>query len=673
MSEAPSQQGGGGGRVGRGGGGGRARGGGRGRGRGRGGGRGRGDGSDNAESGDKGAPNKNTSNKGPKIQKDGVVGGRGNKNRGRNPKGKGKDTKPEEPKISEEEKLRLEEELKQKEAAEAERKRLEQEQKALEKAQAEHQKALEQLETRVREATDYLKNTIEATKGHANSRESLTPDELSKQRKSFEASKKSLKSDLKKCTAFVKKIKTGGAWSMKPADITRELSTLNLSRYVEEVVSSLCEAKLKITDMSVVIALCTAMHVRYPEFLNNLLYALWSVIHGKSTEDTAKLRRIYVRLITEFVQNGLLTETKALVKLITETTGGKDGNYNVTDANIVVAFAKSAGFEIFGITPKSITQFSTLIRQEVERQEQSEKESSSEVPVAYDDADEKPKEESVVISSKLAKEAMDYLQQMDELLDQRAVISDISETLVIHCKGAHRTLSNSLVTTHGKLQKLVKRCDQDRLLSGTLTDAREKGLSDARKLLESLQKSVEALSDALDQPMPQLEEEENEDAEGGGTGIELWTKGGDEEGGDYGPFDDEETRAFYSDIPDLLTTVPPALLNMSLEEIEKRKANNLVRFGAGVETAVVDGENEEAEVEASSEAQLEAAEQEETLASSKEGEDNEEGELLFIFWEGDCTSIVSTSGSSCNKRKRREQRHPALQTYGIVGARIARM
>jgi regulator of nonsense transcripts 2 len=91
-------------------------------------------------------------------------------------------------------------------------------------------------------------------------------------------------------------------------------------------------------------------------------------------------------------------------------------------------------------------------------------------------------------------------------------------------------------------RKLVKRCEPDRLRSGTLTDAREKGLADARELLESLQKSVKALSDALDQPMPQLEEEENDDAEGGGTGIELWTKGGDEEGGDYGPFDDEETR-----------------------------------------------------------------------------------------------------------------------------------
>ena len=70
-----------------------------------------------------------------------------------------------------------------------------------------------------------------------------------------------------------------------------------------------------------------------------------------------------------------------------------------------------------------------------------------------------------------------------------------------------------------------------------------------------------------------IEEEENEVAEGSGVGVELWTKGGDDDGaGDYGPFDDEETRVFYSDIPDLLTTVPPALLSMSVEEIEKRLA-----------------------------------------------------------------------------------------------------
>ena len=98
-------------------------------------------------------------------------------------------------------------------------------------------------------------------------------------------------------------------------------------------------------------------------------------------------------------------------------------------------------------------------------------------------------------------------------------------------------------------------------MSGTLTETREKGLNDARKLLDSLQKSVEVLADVLDQPLPELEEEQDEGGgDGTGVGLELWTKDGGD--GDFGPFDDEETRSFYCDIPDLLTTIPPALLGM---------------------------------------------------------------------------------------------------------------
>ena len=669
MSEAPSQQGSGGGGRGRGGsgggGGGRGKGGnsgGRGRGKGRGGGgagRGRGGGGgggsgagpkdNSSESGDGGnkgssknasatpAGNNNNNSKGPKGGrggKDGGSEGRGNKNRRRNNNNKSKGTEnvgPVEPQISAEEKQRIEEERKQAEAAEAERKRLEEEHKAAEAAREARRMAKGELENQVREACNHLKSVIENTISHKQSRDTLQPEALANARKSFEANKKTLKSDLKKSTAFVKKIKSGGISSMKPADITRDISTLNLSRYVEEVVSSLLEAKLKLTDIPVVLALCTAMHQRYPEFLGALVPKIWSVIHGKpANEEASKLRRIYVRLITEFLLTGLQTETKGLLKLIAETTGGKDGNYVVTDANVVVAFAKAASFEIFGITPQSVRTACSLIRKEVERLEEHEKE----IPETVDSLSGEgaaliPKEEAVVISAQMAEDGLASVQQMEQLLAERAVPFEISQTFVNHCKGAFGTLSNSLVATHGKLQKLEKRCEQDRLLSGSLTDVREKGLIDARRLLESLLKSVEVLSDVLDEPMPQLEVEEKETSEGGGVGVELWTKGDEEGAGDFGPFDDEETYAFYCDIPDFLTTVPPALLGMSSEEIEKRKAENLARFGSGFESLPDDGENEPAEVEASSEAQLEAAEKEEAMGASKEGERTDEGKLVF--------------------------------------------
>lgn len=652
------------------------RGGGRGRGRGRGG-RGRGRGGKG-----KGG-NKNDSDRGGGRGRGGTdagnkEGGRGNRRRNN------KKNAPKTPQISEEERKRQEEEKRIAAEAEAERKRIEEEKKAQEEAQEARRKAKEEIQTKVQEASGNLKSVIDSTLTHIENRKALSPEALAAFRKSFTASKKSLKSDLKKCTAFVKKIKSGGVWSMKPADINRDVSTLNLSRYVDEVVTALLEAELKVKDMPVIVALCKAMHLRYNEFLSNLLPKIWSSIRGKNTD--AKNRRLYVRLVTEFILNGITVETKPLIRLIAECTGGKDGTYAVTDATIVVAFVKTAGFEIFGVTPSSIEGQLDLIKSETEKVDKN----------LSDAQTAESKEESITISSDLAKEGATNAAKIQDLLDQRAVPEDVSDVLLTHCEGAYKTLSSTLVTTHIQLQKMELRCEQDRLLSGTLTEAREKGLADARKLKDTLLKSVEVLSDILHLNMPQLKEEEVEETEGAGPGVELWTKGGDEDGNDFGPFDDEETKTFYCDIPDLLTTVPPALLSMSQDEIDKRKAENLAKYGSGFDALADEGDSDEVEVAATSEADLEAAEQEEAKEStetSEENKDNPHYKLMVLLEQelpeccrreqiDEITERFCTNhGSSKNSRKRLSQtlflvprtRLDLLPYYSRMAATLSRV
>jgi regulator of nonsense transcripts 2 len=304
--------------------------------------------------------------------------------------------------------------------------------------------------------------------------------------------------------------------------------------------------------------------------------------------------------------NGIHTETKPLIKLITEVTGGKEGNYAVTDANVLVAFAKTAGFEILGVPPGGLTRYTKLVQAEATKLELHQKEMQDK------SEEEKANVDTVVASTKLITEGTTYCTKVAELFSERAVSSELSNEFLTHCKGAYKFLSISLVATHGKLQKMEKRCEQDRLLSGSLSDVREKGLSDARKLKESLLRTVEALSDVLDLPMPRLKEEENEENESGAGGLELWTKGGGEDGADFGPFDDEETKGFYCDVPDFLTTVPPALLGISQEEIEKRKAENILKYGSGFEDIPEEVESATPEVAGSTEEQLWAAEEDET-------------------------------------------------------------
>jgi regulator of nonsense transcripts 2 len=119
--------------------------------------------------------------------------------------------------------------------------------------------------------------------------------------------------------------------------------------------------------------------------------------------------------------------------------------------------------------------------------------------------------------------------------------------------------------------------------------------------------------------LPVLEEEEEEgDGDGSGGGMEVWTKEG--EGTDFGPFDDEETRAFYCAIPDLLTTIPLVLLGMTQDDVDRIQTENLVKYGAGSETALEEVDSTE-ELVASSEADFEAEE-----AAGHDDEEPKEGE-----------------------------------------------
>lgn len=563
------------------------------------------------------------------------------------------------PKISEEERKRLAEEERQAEERRKAEERAAQALKAQQAALEARRKEQKEREGAVREATELFKTAVvDMAKEHKASRTELETESLLAARKEFEASKRKLKTDVKKCTAFVKKVKSGSAWSMKPADIQRDVASLNLSRYVDEIVAALLESNYKVADIPIIVALCKSMHQRYKDFLPALLSGLWKVVHSKPNAETAKLRRIYVRLLTEFILSGLVTETKPLVKCVAEATGGKKdengtANYVVQDANLVVAFSKAAGFEIFGVTPTSIRAAKATIKQEQARcnaaaaeqpqpqaaSAESTENKDSPAPSSADAVEKGPStmdvdEGPVLVTKEVMAEAVRMMDEAEISLKERAISPDASDVFCRHCVGAYQFLSKALVQTHTKLQKLEKRCEQDRLLSGSLTEAREKGLADARKLKESLQKSVEALSDVLHQPMPQLEEEDDEEQEAG-LGVEVWTKDNGDGDNNFGPFDDEETRAFYCDIPDLLTTIPPALLGMTPETIERRKLENAEKYGENAEADLSEeSDTSAAEVTPTSEAQLDAEEEGLTAVGSDDDEEEAEqdkgGKFLFF-------------------------------------------
>ena len=102
---------------------------------------------------------------------------------------------------------------------------------------------------------------------------------VQKYRQDHEANKKQLKSDLKKGTAFGKKIKTITPDGLQQC--VKDVEVLNLTNYISEIVAAIIEVNYKITDVPVVVNLCTALHRRYEDFTVPLISGIReSLMHG---------------------------------------------------------------------------------------------------------------------------------------------------------------------------------------------------------------------------------------------------------------------------------------------------------------------------------------------------------------------------------------------------------
>ena len=524
----------------------------------------------------------------PPSSSQGKAGGRGRGNR-RNRSGRNAAA---DKKAAAEQKEREEE---AKAAAEAEKKRL---------AEIAHRQKLQtEYESSIQIAITSLESFSSAAKLHEDLRRQLDPQPLvaseksplDQARQSFEKSKKSLKSDLKKCTAFVKKIKSGSYHT--PTELNspnNPIRTLNLTRYVEEVAAALTEPQTKVKQSEIpgMVMLCVEMHRRYETFSKALIPTLLAGVSGnsgKSDDGECLPRRICLRLLTEFVLHGIITDMKPLVKVVKDAAGvpseeGKD--YAVTDANIIVTFSKSGGHEMLGSIPRSVRLDCERLQKEISGEGEG---NLANVECAQT-AEEAPVESPFVptLSNALMEKSMLAMELFTSTApNSRAVPLKMTASLHTHCTGAYRTLAKSYVATHRRLQKLEKRCEQDRLLQGNLSEAREKGLKDAKSLMESLTKSVESLAEVLDRDIPLLAEEEALEEEIDGKGIELWTKG--EAGSErLGPFDDDETRSFYCDVPDFLSTKPHALLGISEADGEKQREKNKRQYGEDEDAEIVE-------------------------------------------------------------------------------------
>lgn len=164
-----------------------------------------------------------------------------------------------------------------------------------------------------------------------------------------------LDSSLKKNTAFVKRLKQFSAGQLD--GFVKDMSGLNLTKYISEVSSSLVEAKLKMTDVAAAITLCSKLHQIYGDFSTSFLEN-WSKIlaikPGEKLANSSKTR-VDLRFFAELISVGVFSNKMGLPLLGSTLTGliqsDKEDHGNLA---IILSFCRHCGEEYAGLVNRTV-------------------------------------------------------------------------------------------------------------------------------------------------------------------------------------------------------------------------------------------------------------------------------------------------------------------------------
>ena len=147
------------------------------------------------------------------------------------------------------------------------------------------------------------------------------PSGVQKFRAEHQENKKQLKSDLKKGTAYAKKISAFTVDGLQQC--IKDVDVLNLTPYISEIVDAILVVDFKITDVPAVVGLCVSLHRRYEDFTPPLIRgirdALMSDTEGQP--DANKKKRIQLRFFIELFQSGLHCDEEFFCQYVRKLLG----------------------------------------------------------------------------------------------------------------------------------------------------------------------------------------------------------------------------------------------------------------------------------------------------------------------------------------------------------------
>lgn len=96
--------------------------------------------------------------------------------------------------------------------------------------------------------------------------------------------------------------------------IKKDISALNLTKYIGEVAAALVEAKLKMSDLASALEICSILHLKYAEFSSQMLEVWQKVLAVKRDEKVANPSkfRVDLRFFSELLAVRIFTMKQGL-------------------------------------------------------------------------------------------------------------------------------------------------------------------------------------------------------------------------------------------------------------------------------------------------------------------------------------------------------------------------
>jgi hypothetical protein len=134
----------------------------------------------------------------------------------------------------------------------------------------------------------------------------------------------------------------------------------------------------------------------------------------------------------------------------------------------------------------------------------------------------------------------------------------------------YEKLCDLLLKSHKEFRQRESKYEKDKLIHGNVTEVKQQEYDQAKRAYERYLSVVTALSEGMNEKMPELVIEKTEEETT--IGFTVWDgsgmnpHGNDPNAISGGPYGDAETRAFYEDFPDLLSIVPLAVWGFTPEQ-----------------------------------------------------------------------------------------------------------